>query len=788
LSFSHRKIIHLQPGDRFSYTYIKTAVFKGRRAEKAFMSEQRRKRTIIGVLVDWTVDSYQQLILSGILDFARGHDAHCVCFEGGAINSPNEYEAQRSGIFELAGPDNVDGLVVLSASLGQFVGPDGLIALCRRFSPLPIVSIGQEVPGTPAVTADNRIGLRELIVHLIEKHRARRFAFIKGTEGNPDANERFETFRDALRERGLALDPRNVFQGNFMPQAGCDAVTAFLQAGIEEIDAIVAANDSMAVGAQEELSRRAPDQAGRLIVTGFDDLDIASYARPPLTTVRLPIYDQGWTSAELLAGLIQGQTAPPHTVLPTTLVIRESCGCSPRPITVEEIRSAVRPATAEEKSSLLAGRSARDLGERLGETLRRGLRAGEAQAFIQQCEELSRLSAGPGIEFSSFLNLLYGLWSNRPGSGGLRPTEADLCFQAVMNLGQRVIQHERERTRGFSYENRALQLISELLATFNTTQQMGILAFRLPEVGLATCYVALFQRDREQAVSLLDFSDGRRSEIVPGERVFPTRLLIPDGYLSGPERRSVIVKALKQIGFIVFDAAPNQFRFLAFLSDILAGALQAALLFRELQAQKNGISQNLENLRKTMAGFIQTMALTVESRDPYTAGHQNRVSDLARNIAQELKLPAPQVEAIRMAGIIHDLGKIYVPSEILNHSGVLEDIELSIIKRHPQVAYDILKNVDFPWPIASIIYQHHERLDGSGYPQGLSGSAISLEARILAVADVVEAMASHRPYREALGIEMALAEIVQNKGTLYDADVVDACVRLFINKGYVLKK
>jgi len=193
---------------------------------------------------------------------------------------------------------------------------------------------------------------------------------------------------------------------------------------------------------------------------------------------------------------------------------------------------------------------------------------------------------------------------------------------------------------------------------------------------------------------------------------------------------------------------------------------------------------SLANLRKALGGIIQAMSLAIETRDPYTSGHQQRVADLARSIAQEMGLPEDQVDGLRMAGIIHDLGKIAVPAEILSKPTKLGNIELALIKIHPQTGYDILKDIDFPWPVAEIALQHHERMDGSGYPQGLKGKDILLEARILAVADVVEAMASHRPYRPALGMDAALDEIAKNRDTLYDPEVVDACLRLFREKGF----
>lgn len=191
-----------------------------------------------------------------------------------------------------------------------------------------------------------------------------------------------------------------------------------------------------------------------------------------------------------------------------------------------------------------------------------------------------------------------------------------------------------------------------------------------------------------------------------------------------------------------------------------------------------------EKLRTTLVGTIRAIALTVETRDPYTAGHQKRVASLARAIAQEMGLPKDTIEGIRMAAVIHDIGKISVPAEILSKPTRLTDIEFGLIKVHPEAGYAILKDIDFPWPVADIVLQHHERLDGSGYPQGLKGEQILLEAQILAVADVIEAMASHRPYRPSIGIDVALAEIEKNRGTFYNVKIVDACVRLFREKGF----
>jgi len=205
---------------------------------------------------------------------------------------------------------------------------------------------------------------------------------------------------------------------------------------------------------------------------------------------------------------------------------------------------------------------------------------------------------------------------------------------------------------------------------------------------------------------------------------------------------------------------------------------------RALEAENALLDKCFTQLRAALGAAVQTIAATVETRDPYKAGHQRRVADLTRAIANEMNLSSDQIEGVRMAAVIHDLGKISVPAEILNKPTKMSDMELSIIKTHARSGYDILKNVDFPWPVARMVLEHHERINGSGYPNGLRGDQTLLESRILSVADVLEAMASHRSYRPGVSIEAALEELEKNRGILYDVNVVNACLSLFRVRGF----
>jgi len=257
---------------------------------------------------------------------------------------------------------------------------------------------------------------------------------------------------------------------------------------------------------------------------------------------------------------------------------------------------------------------------------------------------------------------------------------------------------------------------------------------------------------------------------------------IPFIFVSGSIGEEMAIETLKN-GATDYVLKENLSR----LPSSVRRAMNESEVRTERKRAEGALAASAERLKKALGATVLAIASVVETRDPYTAGHQRRVAHLAGDIATEMAIPSEKIEGIRVAGSIHDLGKISVPAEILSTPRKLTVTEFMLIKIHPQTGYDILKNIEFPWPIAQIVLQHHERMDGSGYPNGLKGEEILLEARILCLADVVEAMASHRPYRPAIGIEAALDEIENNKGTLYDADVVDVCLRLFREKGFKLE-
>lgn len=281
---------------------------------------------------------------------------------------------------------------------------------------------------------------------------------------------------------------------------------------------------------------------------------------------------------------------------------------------------------------------------------------------------------------------------------------------------------------------------------------------------------------------------------MPGETGIELARFVGSEY---PDIAVIMVTGVDDPGIAsaTIDAGAYGYMIKPFNPNELIINIQNALRRRKLEIDHRTHRRTLEKmvadrtlkLNQALEGIIHAMSLMIEKRDPYTAGHQRRVASLAAAIALEMDLSGNRIEGIRLAGMIHDLGKIAIPAEILSKPSRLTDIEFALIKTHSQAGYEIVADIEFPWPIARMILEHHERIDGSGYPGGLLQGEILPEARILAVADVVEAISTHRPYRPALGVDAALDEINVHRGILYDPEAVDACLNLFKNKGYSLE-
>jgi HD-GYP domain-containing protein (c-di-GMP phosphodiesterase class II)/DNA-binding LacI/PurR family transcriptional regulator len=777
-------------------------------------NKTKKGRLNIAFLVDWLEREYQLMIMQGLIDSARRHEVNLFCIEGGPI--AHQYsEFQRNYMYQLIKENNVDGLVILTASIGQNASAEQMKRFCRQFYPLPVISIGNEIEGCTSVLIDNSTGLREALAHLIQVHQYQKFAFIGGPETNIDAISRLRIFKQVLAENNLPFNADLVVDGNFGRLSGIEAVRTLLDERQATFDVIVVGNDEMALGALSELQTRGISVPDRVAVIGFDDQKSCSYSNPPLTTIDDSMYEQGITAMELLLQLIEHNPIPSKHYIPSHLVLRQSCGCLSQ-ATIQCTSGAVA-VDGRSKNTILknqaqiidnivaksrhlfldcAGFDLPQAVSVLTLTFNGQLQGEKKEPFLKTFNQMTeKVSAQNKLHiWQDFLSILRREILPYLGADEYLRCE-DLFHQVRLMISEKAVNKEKNNsfdalTRHYTINN----LTELLLSSYSVSQVMKILNRYLPQLGITTGFIFEYCANQQNYRVMMAYN--RHGNVPFDPKVVCAGSLMPKAIENDGKPHILLMTMLcflkKKFSVLAVEYEEHITDFYPSLRGMISSALTGVNLVEKLHSQeKRLIAQqehikNLGEMRKAMDGFIQTILSMIEVRDPYTAGHQSRVSDLAGAIAIEMNLSPEVVESLRMAGAIHDLGKIVVPFEILNKPGRLKATEFALIKEHPTVAYEILKNIDFPWPIARIVAQHHERLNGSGYPAGLKDGKILQEAKILAVADVIEAMATHRPYRVALGIDMALEEIAANRGKLYDSEVVDTCLDLFYHKGYQL--
>jgi PAS domain S-box-containing protein/putative nucleotidyltransferase with HDIG domain len=303
----------------------------------------------------------------------------------------------------------------------------------------------------------------------------------------------------------------------------------------------------------------------------------------------------------------------------------------------------------------------------------------------------------------------------------------------------------------------AILVAQDGMLKFVNPKTLELIGYTEPELTSRPFGEFVYPEDRKMVVDR--YLKRLRGEDLP--LFYPFRIVTKEGMVRWVEIHAVA---------ITWQGRPATLNFLSNIDE-------------RMQAEEQ-VKIHLNKIETALESTVKALGVTSELRDPYTAGHQRRVTQLASAIARDMGFTENRIKGIRVAGLLHDIGKILIPAEILNKPSKLTEVEFAIVKTHAMASYDILKSIEFPWPVAQIVIQHHEKLNGSGYPSGLKGDEIIMEARILCVADIVEAMSSHRPYRPALGIDVALGDMLTNKGVLYDPNAVDSCVKLFREKGF----
>jgi sigma-B regulation protein RsbU (phosphoserine phosphatase) len=592
------------------------------------------KRRRYGVLLDALYNEYASMLVTAFEFEARRRDIDLYCFAGGALHSLAGHEMSRNRCYDLVSARALDAIVVLSLSASAEV----VESFLTRFPELPKVTIGHVAPGVPVVVADNAAGMRDAVVHLISGHGRRRVAFLRGPVENQEAQTRFQAYRDALRDFGLAYDPQLVLQGNFEIEAGRRAIHELLDRGAP-FDAVVGANDFSTLGALEVLRENSISVPHQVSVVGFDDAEEARGASPTLSTVRQPYFELARHALEVLTGILDGKPPPERVVLDSRLVRRRSCGClsdgapsdappsvSASSLPFREAFERIRPELASElvaaakiaranvergfEGSLLDALaealdhvSDRRLIERLDETLTRTIEAGGDVVAWQTTLSVLRRKLLPCVRSDSRRWMrLEDVWQR------LRVLVAD-----AIDREQRGLRTEAERSASILTDTS-----ESLITSFDLESLPRSLADRLPALGIRSCFLALYEGWGDPPATsrlIVGYDRGRLLDVPHEGIVFDTKALAPPGMLEA-RRRTMVVEPLffesTQLGFALFELGPRRRVVYELLRELISAALHGAALMRRVaheaaereKAEKRRLEQEL-----SLAARIQTSIL-----------------------------------------------------------------------------------------------------------------------------------------------------------------------------------
>jgi DNA-binding LacI/PurR family transcriptional regulator/serine phosphatase RsbU (regulator of sigma subunit) len=617
------------------------------------------RRPRIAVLVDSLRNSYQTTVVAGLAEAASARDVDLAVFAGGVLGAPGNAGENRNFLFGFCDKAGFDGAVILGGALGNHLGPSAVADICARLAPLPLVSLGVSPPGIPSLSVDEEAGLRQALEHLVARHGFRRIAFIRGPSVNAEAERRYAIYRAVLEEHGIPLDPALVCEGTFERAAGEAAVSLLIDERKLDFDALVAANDYMALGSIPALLARGLQVPSDVAVIGFDDLEDARFSTPPLTTVRQPLFQQGEAALDLVLKQLAGGEVPLTTAAPTELVVRQSCGClsglgrpgRAGPVTMTETRIESLLTEHGEEVRKHVGRAVRGADTALGEGWDRQvldafeaeLRGAGAGLFTSTLDRLLGAVASAGDDVgawqgmvSALRKLLVPSLPNEP----LRWVQAeDLWHEARILIGELA---ERAQAQHRLYSERLARVLTESGATLLATQQVSALASavvrQLPRLGIPGAGMVLAAPADPPAAAgvpperlTLTFSyDVAAPSSPPDEDIAPReKTLAPTELLStvvDPLRRrtAVIVEPLffhdRALGALALEMGPREGFVYESLAEQVSSALEGARLVARLveEATRRQVAER-QRLEKEMeiAARIQTSILP---RDVSVAG------------------------------------------------------------------------------------------------------------------------------------------------------------------------
>ncbi|MBN1310432.1 MAG: response regulator [Anaerolineae bacterium] len=679
--------------------------------------------------------NYQEPIWNGVVQVAREYNAHVLCFLGGGLDSQGISERPQNVVYELASSTNLDGLIVLSADLQNYIPVEEMAQFCARYAPLPVISIAQEVEGVPSIVIDNRVGLCELITHLIDVHHYKRIAFIEGPENNPEAKDRYHAYRKSLERHGIPFDPDLVAPGDFLIESGAEAVRLFLDRRKVSFDAIVASSDIMAIGAWQELTRRGFDVPTDVAITGFDDIREAKTFSMPLTTIHQSLVEQGRQAARMLIEYIQHGTTPKNLAVKTELIIRESCGCSSMGISEKASPASDMPASTSSNAlatqralaftemqevicpyfpglpplaieqlvdaffEVFKGKSTSQFLPLLGRLLRKGT------ASLSRAE----LDEGIMLRWREALAIL----QNRALS--CRDPDAAASIDRLLHQGRILIAQVAERAQANlrGHTEAIMQIQSELVRDINTAPSLqravDVLARHLPRLGVRTCILALYEGDAAPSLLsrlIMAYHEGHRFELGPDGYLFPSEQLMPSGILPDDEPSFLVICPLLShdvhFGFAVMEMLTGSqavYNIYGSLIEQIASTLYSILLAQELLVSNRQLEQRTDELEKAekkaedvsraKSAFLANMSHEMRTPLNTIIGYSEFIEDECIEAGQENFIPdlkKIQLAARRLLALVNDIldisrieaGEMELYLETIDIQHMINDIEVIV--------------------------------------------------------------------------------------------------------------
>ncbi|MBN1611919.1 MAG: substrate-binding domain-containing protein [Polyangiaceae bacterium] len=676
------------------------------------LQQHSHGRITLGLLVDWLEDDYQNTVLGGISDAASEHDANLIVFTGGALRSPLRFSVQRNVVYELAGPENVDGLMLMTGTIANFVGPAELARYCERFQPLPMCSIAVALPGTPSVLVDNATGTRQAIVHLIRAHGARRIAFLRGPDVNAEAERRFTVFRQVLEEHGIPLYSELVTVCDFQRPAGAAAVRKLLDERHVQFDALVAASDYIALGAMDELRVRGVRLPGDVAVVGFDDVEEARFETPPLTTVRQPLYEQGRRACEMLIASLHGESVPDKVILHTELVARRSCGCysyQARPLvlrgadvpadTFDDTFNAGRRDVLKDMTQAMrttAAGTAPGWAERLVDAFVADVKSGAPERFVCALEDILVEAAAHEGDLSRWQDVITALRRHALGplatDADARSIAEDLLQQARLLVGSAVERAQgQHRLRAERWARTLSETGEALITTFDVVALMNGIATQFPRLQITSCYVALYDHEANPTEKLrlvLAYDEARPQAPSHAGTVYPARQLVPRELLPEERRHSYVVLPLffkeHQLGIGLFETGPRHGTIYESLRDQVSAALKGALLVQEVIDKDKEQQRLLDDLASRATQLEEAYQALKEGQQKLLISEKMAsLGRLTASIAHEMNTP---LAAVRTALV--ELSRL-----VEEYRASVKDMDVTA-EDHLEIAQEMSRAID----------------------------------------------------------------------------------------------